>query len=688
MSIRSKVLIPMICAALVCAAVVGLVGLFNLYSLADTSARNEVHMAHSVAKTTFEEQSAFAESASLMAAENGDFIQALAACRANPTAENRSKLLAIGGQLAHSSGVDFMTIVDEKGVVLARTHEPSNFGDNVSGQANVKLALTGKQYTTIEPGTAVKLSVRSGAPIMHEGKLIGVVSAGFRFDTNDLVDKVKRLCGTEATIFLGDTRVSTTVLNAKGERNVGTKASESVSKKVLAGEDYAGRAMVAGVNMLTSYSPIRDAENKVVGMLFSGLDTSKTDAHQREILYIIVGLMIALSVVAAVVAGGISGRIAAPLAELSNVAAHLAAGDMNFKMTVAADHNSKDETRKLAAAFSELIQAEHDQAKLLEKIADGDLTHEITPRSPGDVLSVALIKMIESNRKLVTVLEQLNLSADIVPRCEKDSMSIAIKKFLSDLRYTVGEINDAVGNIKNAGSQIASGSQSLAEGANQQASSLEEVSSSLEEMSSMTKQSADNSNQGKTLVAGVTESLGDADTAMKRMGEAISNIKTSSDNTAKILKTIDDIAFQTNLLALNAAVEAARAGEAGKGFAVVAEEVRNLAMRSAEAAKNTASMIEESVKSAEDGVHITEDVAKYLSQTIERAGKVGGIIAEIAASNNEQALGIEQVNTAVSHINNITQQNAANSEESASAASELNRQAVDLAELMKSFKMG
>jgi len=203
----------------------------------------------------------------------------------------------------------------------------------------------------------------------------------------------------------------------------------------------------------------------------------------------------------------------------------------------------------------------------------------------------------------------------------------------------------------------------------------------------MTKQNADSSNQGKAMVASAAESLNEADTAMKRMAEAINDIKVSSDNTSKILKTIDDIAFQTNLLALNAAVEAARAGEAGKGFAVVAEEVRNLAMRSAEAAKNTEDMIEESVKSANDGVQITEDVAKSLSLTVERAGKVADIIGEIAVASNEQALGIEQVNSAVAQMNSVTQQNASNSEESASAAEELNSQAADLAKMLSAFTL-
>jgi len=241
-----------------------------------------------------------------------------------------------------------------------------------------------------------------------------------------------------------------------------------------------------------------------------------------------------------------------------------------------------------------------------------------------------------------------------------------------------GTLSTGADQTVSASSQVSSSSQSLAQGASEQAASLEETSSALEEMSSMTRKNSDTAQQAAALAAEAQSAANRGNESMNRMGTAINDIQRSAQETAKIIKVIDEIAFQTNLLALNAAVEAARAGEAGKGFAVVAEEVRNLAMRSAEAAKNTSSMIEESVGNAKNGVSIAQEVGKSLGEIVDASSKVTGLINEIAAATREQSQGIDQVNQSMSQMDKVTQQSAANAEETAAASEQLSAQAEQL----------
>ena len=192
----------------------------------------------------------------------------------------------------------------------------------------------------------------------------------------------------------------------------------------------------------------------------------------------------------------------------------------------------------------------------------------------------------------------------------------------------------------------------------------------------MTKQNADNAGQANSLMSEAKQVVATANAVHGPLDRVHGRDHASaSEETSKIIKTIDEIAFQTNLLALNAAVEAARAGEAGAGFAVVADEVRNLAMRAAEAAKNTANLIEGTVKKVKDGSDLVSKTNEAFQQVAGSSAKAADLVAEIAAASNEQAQGIDQINTAVTEMDKVTQQNAANAEESASAAEEMSAQA-------------
>ena len=235
-------------------------------------------------------------------------------------------------------------------------------------------------------------------------------------------------------------------------------------------------------------------------------------------------------------------------------------------------------------------------------------------------------------------------------------------------------VNDSAVQVKEASGQLAGASQQLADGASRGAASLEETSSSLENVSSMTRGNADNASECNSLMREVNDVVGKASTSMEAQNQAMEEITRASEETSKIVKTIDEIAFQTNLLALNAAVEAARAGEAGAGFAVVADEVRNLAMRAAEAAKDTAVLIEGTVEKVKEGESLARQTNENFSQVSERAGKVGTLVNEIAQASNEQNSGLSEVNRAMTEIDQVTQQTAANSEEAASASNELSSQ--------------
>ncbi len=246
-----------------------------------------------------------------------------------------------------------------------------------------------------------------------------------------------------------------------------------------------------------------------------------------------------------------------------------------------------------------------------------------------------------------------------------------------------GGLDRSAEQVAAAAGQVASSSQVLASGTSEQAASVEETSSSLEEMASMTKQNADNARQADHLVKEAREVVGQANASMGELNQSMQAISTASQETSKIIKTIDEIAFQTNLLALNAAVEAARAGEAGAGFAVVADEVRNLAMRAAEAARNTAGLIEGTVTKVKFGTDLVTRTNEAFGSVSASVEKVSGLVGEIAAASHEQSQGIEQVNKAVGEMDKVIQQNAATAEESSGASHELTSQAEDMKRMVK-----
>jgi methyl-accepting chemotaxis protein len=391
--------------------------------------------------------------------------------------------------------------------------------------------------------------------------------------------------------------------------------------------------------------------------------------------------------------------VTGPLNVAAGYVDRISKGDIPEKITDA--YNGEFNTLK--ENLNTCIDAINELVRDSGMLVDGALAGELTTRADATKHAGDFRKIVQGvNDTLDAVILPINEAATTLERVAARDLSARMTgEYKGDLARIKEALNQAVTNldeglqqvavaveqVASASSEIGTGSQSLAQGASEQASSLEEVSSGLQEMASMTRQNSGNAKEARGLAEVARNEANRGLESMTRLSQAMERIKASSDATAKIVKTIDEIAFQTNLLALNAAVEAARAGDAGKGFAVVAEEVRNLAMRSAEAAKNTANLIEESVNNAEDGVQLNREVLEKLQEITTQANKVGEVMEEIALASEQQTQGIEQVSGSVDEMNQVTQQNAASSEESASAAEELSSQAAELRGLVERFEL-
>ena len=527
---------------------------------------------------------------------------------------------------------DFIAVIDNTGAVVFKSSN-FNLADFKGGSAS-----------GIVDDSAAGLTLQFCSPVTYEGSVVGSVVIGMNMSETAYLDDVKEQTGAEVTIFHNKTRIATTVVNANGQRAIGTDIAANVGAAVIdSGHEYEGQADILGQNHYVDYVPMLDVNGKVVGAFFAGFSSAESDALATSMVVLsIVIAIITAAIASVIIIIALRKMVEQPIKEATAIAGSMSKGNLHFPDSTFKFSNDEIGTfvKDLEFTKNSLNSYIADIAAVLSSMADGDFTRQPAVEYMGDFVEIK-----ESFAKISLTLGQI-----------------------------INNMNISADDVMNGSSQIAFGSQTLAAGTTEQASAIDELSSTISNISVQIENTARNAQKANELSEQSKEKISIQNGEMTHMLGAMEEIKTKSNEIQNIIKAIDDIAFQTNILALNAAVEAARAGDAGKGFAVVADEVRNLAGKSAEAAKNTGDLITATIEAVTNGSTIAEKTADIMKEVIEISNKTDKLIEEISEAAVAQADSIQQVNIGIGQIATVVQQNSATAEETAASCEELSGQ--------------
>jgi len=492
------------------------------------------------------------------------------------------------------------------------------------------------------------------------------------------------------------------------------KVMDARSKYVGAQETFMklmkeGKQADAKVFLLSDVRPLQatyiDGIDKLIGFQSELMTRAGEEADKQVQSALTIIIIIALiALLAAVVIGFIIVRnLMKQLGGEPDYAAHavgkISAGDLSIDLALKAGDTSsllyslktmQDSLRAIVGEIKNIVEAAAVRGNFGVKMnLDGKAGYT---KELSELLN-QLSNITEAGIADVVHVSNALAKGDLTQTISKDypgsfnDMKTGLNGTVENLKRLVSEIKDATDTINTASKEIAAGNSDLSQRTEEQASSLEETASSMEELTSTVRQNAENAKQANQLAIGASDVAGKGGAVVSQVVVTMDSINESSRKIVDIISVIDGIAFQTNILALNAAVEAARAGEQGRGFAVVAGEVRNLAQRSAAAAKEIKTLIGDSVEKVEGGSKLVAQAGQTMEEIVSSIRRVTDIMSEITAASVEQSQGIEQVNLAITQMDEVTQQNAALVEEAAAAAEALEEQAQNLSVSVATFKV-
>lgn len=479
---------------------------------------------------------------------------------------------------------------------------------------------------------------------------------GTNLDKTSFVDTIKEKTDCEISLFLDDVRYNTTIMDNTGKRITGQKMNSAIWEKVKNGNAFQDRTSINGSQYFVHYEPMKDTNGNVIGSYFAGFSAeSYSSAVSKTVhLSVLIGVVlagIAFVILVTVMKKDFKRPVQALIEEcrdIKNIDLNKARSNFNY---------NKDEVGRLANALIESKQTLNsyirDIVDVLETMADGDFTKQPSLAYKGDFIS--------------------------------------IQKAFEEIRANLGEIISNVTtsseNVALGAEQMSSGTQALAEGTQRQSATIDQLSSTVSGISENVNKTAENARSASEISLECSNIMEEQTVEMKNLITAMDVVEKKSEDIAKVIKAIEDIAFQTNILALNASIEAARAGAAGKGFAVVATEVGTLAAKSAASANSTKAIIDSTLKAVAASTKIAHDAASAINSVTEKSKQAAELVKEIADDATTQAGDLEQATGGINEISEVIQNNSSTAQQSAASCEELSSQSKLMLEMVEKLKV-